>query len=366
MLYLTDLGCEDEGQEYKVFTFDPYNIGINDGFKLLKSGKWIFDDLTRKTLKKYIENYFPKYISTFSHPLTRVKTGNFYIGVDDDGIAHGIPYSGVLTESFIQKEIKMNMTKLRGSVKSIEQYLSSVKIEIIKLEKTITTSQLTEYDLDSDFAIKTYTTLMKQKEIDEFKHNDYITKKRRYEKFYNSFPQKINEILNNKTYRIQIIDLIKKKGKSTTKLNPKYKNIYGWCDIKTDYWNIISELKTNKFEPITFERAEKIRNDPLSPIYWGLVWRDLKTLPCKILKPKFYKPVKNHKHYSLLFATQVPKMIPSWIKNNPELNLYVIKIIFSGNISPELFLEYCDTDGKWHQSYRTITNGDPRCQPAFI
>ena len=64
MHYLDDLGCETEEQEYKVFTFNPYCMGKNDGFKVLKSGKWNFDDLTKSTLKGYIQNYFPMNFDT--------------------------------------------------------------------------------------------------------------------------------------------------------------------------------------------------------------------------------------------------------------------------------------------------------------
>ena len=103
----------------------------------------------------------------------------------------------------------------------------------------------------------------------------------------------------------------------------------------------------------------------LSPIYWGLAWRDLKTTSSKFLKPTPYRLKYNYKQYSMLMASQVPKMIPSWIKHNPELNLYVVKITFSGNISSELFLEYKDNSNDWIQSFRTSIDGDPRCEPVY-
>lgn len=368
MHYLDDVGCETEEREYKVFTFNSYSMGNNDGFKLLKSGKWIFDDLTKSTLKRYIQNYFPKYFSAFSHPDSKVKSGKFFIGIDDDGIVHGIPYSGEITEDFIRKQILKTTSKIRGTNghDCLDKYLKEIKIEIVKLDKTKNYLKVLDYGLDPDYNINTLKKLLKNKELDTLKYKEYILKKRRWETFLNSAPQKISEIINDKKIRSQLIDLIKSKSTSTTKLNPQYKNIYGWCEIKNDYWNMIAELKSDKvYEQVTFESAEKIRNDPLSPIYWGLVWRDLKTTPCKILKPQIYRIKYNYKQYSLLMASQVPKMTPSWIKNNPELNLYVIKITFPGNISSELFLEYQDCTGQWIQSYRITTDGEPRCQPIY-
>ena len=368
MQYLDDLGCETEEQEYKVFTFSPYNMGKNDGFKLLKFGLWSFDYLVKFTLKTYIQNYFPKYFCTFSHPKTVVSAGKFYIGVDDDGLIHGIPYLEELGEDFIQKQIHKTISRLRGANEydCVSQYLDLVKTEIIKLDKTKYFTRAKDYNLDPDFSIKTFEKIKRNESLEDSKYKEYLIKKRRWEKFFGSFPQKINDIVNDKKIRSQLIDLIKAKSTSTTKLNPKYKNIYGWCEIKNDYWNMISELKSDKrYEPVTFESAEKIRNDPLSPVFWGLVWRDLKTAPSKYLKPQPYRHKYNYKQYSLLMASQVPKMIPSWIKNNSELNLYVIKITFPRNISPELFLEYQDASGEWNQCYRTTVEGEPRCQPIF-
>ncbi len=366
--YLDDIGCETEEQEYKVFTLNSYITGRHDGFKLLKSGIWSFDDLIESTLKIYIQTYFTKYISTFSHPQTTVKTGSLYIGVDDDGLVHGIPYSGNLTEEFIKGQISHNLNKLRGAnnYDCVQKYIDLAKISIIKLDKRDYETRLEECALDMDFSSKTYLKIKSNMKIDEGKHSEYIIKKRRWQKFFKSIPQKINDIMNNKKIRGQIIDLIKGKSTSTTKLAPQYKNIYGYCEIKDDYWNMIYELKSDKiFQQVTYESAEKIRNNTLSPIYWGLAWRDLKTTPSKVLKPQPYRLKYNYKQYSMLMATQVPKMIPSWIKQNPKLNLYVIKITFSGNISPELFLEYQDNSNEWVRSFRTNIDGDPYCQPVY-
>lgn len=366
--YLDDLGFETEEQEYKVFTLNSFIVGGNNGFKLLKSVIWSFDALIESTLKSYINTYFVKYISTFSHPRTMVKSGSLYIGVDDDGLVHGIPYSGELTEEFIKSQISHNLNKLRGAnnYDCVQKYIDLTKIEIIKLDKKDYESRLEDCGLDIDFSSKTYLKIKSNMKIDEEKYSEYITKKRRWQKFFKSIPQKINDIMNDKKIRGQIIDLIKKKSTSTTKLSPQYKNIYGYCEIKDDYWNMIYELKSDKkFDKFTQESVGKIRNNTLSPIYWALVWRDLKTAPSKILKPRPHRLKYNYKQYSMLMTVQVPKMIPSWIKHNPKLNLYVVKISFSGNISPELFLEYQDSSNEWIRSFRTSMDGEPYCQPVY-
>lgn len=366
MKYLDDLGCETDSCEYKVFTLNSLAMRKSDGFSLLKSGVWDFDNHTRQCLRTYVLTYFPKYISTFSHPLSSVSGGKLYIGVDDDGLVHGIPYTGILTEDYIKKLIIKTHNKIRSVKKDcVEQYLNMVKVSVIKLDTRIPSKTVEELGLSSEFNISIHDKLKEKKDLDDRLRSEYLTKKRRWENFFNSTSQKIFDIMNNKQIRKQILELIKKKSKSTTKLQPRYKNIYGYCEIPHDYWSLITELKSDKmFETVSYETAEKYRNDKLSAIYWGFVWRDLKTAPSKILKPTPYYGKKNHENKALLAVSQIPQMIPSWLKTNPDLNLYVIKIEFGGNIEPELFLEYLDNGGSWIRSYRTSKCGEPSCQPV--
>jgi hypothetical protein len=279
---------------------------------------------------------------------------------------------GELTEEFVKKQIANVMNRIRGAngFSCVEQYMEHINIQVIKLdigtEKKDYASKVSDSGLDIEYSSKMYQQLVNEKKEEELKRKTYLSKKRCWDKFLDSIPIKIHDIINNFEIRNQMIERIKKESTSTTKLSPQYKNIYGFCDIKCDYWNMIAELKSPKlFDKVTFEIAEKIRHNKLSPIYWGLVWRDTKTIPSKMLKPVPYREKRNFKHYSLLMATQVPKMIPSWIKNNPKLNLYVIKIIFPGNIDPELFIEYLDSSNQWTRSYRTSTDDGPCCQPIL-
>jgi hypothetical protein len=367
MYYLDDMGLETEEKEYKVFTFKIYTVGLNNGLKMLESGIWKFNEQTIYTLKLYIQTYFPKYFASFSHPKSRVRKGKFYIGVADDGLVHGIPYDGVLTKEFIEEEIRLTLNKVRSARKNddaVSKYMNLVKIEIFQLKTEGHQKKIIDCGLDEDYSFKTYIEIKKDKSIEEGKYFDYLDKKRRWDKFCNSSSQKICNIMNDYKIRPHLIDLIKKTSTSTTKLAPQYKNIYGFCDIKNDYWNLIYQLKSDKmFDAVTFETAEKIRDDKLNPLYWGLVWRDLKTIPLKLLKPTPYRIKYKYKQYSLLMVTQVPKMIPSWIKTNSNVNLYVIKITLPNNISSDLFMEYQDASEQWIESYRTCVDDNPCCVP---
>jgi hypothetical protein len=396
--YLEDLDCETENREYKLFTLPVGFCGLSDGFDVLKTGLWKFDEWTIKTLKSYISNYFPKYLSSFTHPKTLVTNACLHIGVDDDGIVHGIPYGGILTEDIIWEYVKLTTSKIRcvnhtkfiDSDKSestgnyvctcdcLEKYMEKVKISVTKINTQNYKVDIKNYGLDSDYSELMWEKIKKKEKKQKEIHKRFIRKKRNWEKFSKSYNHKITDIINSKWGRKEIIDLIRSTSTSTTKLDPKFRNIYGYCEIPYDYWTIVSELKTRvNFPKINFSVAEAHRNIILSPIYWGLKYRDLKT-PCKkilsssnsfqILKPQPEKPKYNFSQYSLLVSSQIPKMIPSWIKRNPSLNLYVVSIqfpdIFSKDL-PNTYFEYNDKSNTWIRSFRTSFCGEPICQPII-
>lgn len=360
MQYLDDLGSEKAGKEYKIFTFTIGMGSTSDGYKILEEGIWHLESCVLPTLESYFRKYFPRYCSAFSHPESKIENGTFYIGVDDSGYVHGIPSKQPITRELVYSYILSNLSLLRGvnGTDCVKQYIDLIQIEVIELSKDFVKKKEMEEQIN-------YNTIILQKIKQEKKEikkkkQEYLKKKRNIEKFRSSILQSVHSILNDKNSKRQIIDLIKKTGTSTRKLHPEYKNIYGWCDVP-DYWSMITEIKTKTYEPITFECAERIRNDKTSPLYWALVWRDIKTKPSTLLKMKPFRHKYNYNHYALLLASQVQNMIPCWIHKNPSLNLYVIKITFSGNIHPELYLEYKDTNELWTKCYRTVFNNEPMC-----
>jgi hypothetical protein len=361
--YLHDLGCETKEREYKVFTTNWHKISHKEALELLRIGRWVFDSQVNDIIKLHIETYFPKYLASFSHPKSDLKKGLFYIGVEDDGIIHGIPYSGVLTVEYVNELIMTTLNRIRSvSSECIEMYMSLVKVEVIELDKTNYLKDAYDIGLDSDYSTKMYLEISENIRQEEEKYNKYIKKKRNWEFFMESIPQQINNILNEPKICSQLLDIVRDYTKSTTKLEPKYKNIYGYCEIKNDYWSLIQKLKSkNNYKKLEFEDAENNRENMLSPFCWAMKWRDIKTKPSKILKPIPYLLKKNNT--ALTTVCDVPKMLPSWIKNGSEINLYIIKITFPRNISPEFILEYQNKNKKWVQSYRTVINGEPSCNP---
>jgi hypothetical protein len=361
MNYLDDLGCEKAEKEYKLFTF-PIEAGSQEknGYEILKSESWYLEDYVLPTLESYIAKYIPRYCSAFSHPDSKIKKGTFYIGVDDAGYIHGIPSIQPITREIIYSYIMNNILLLRSAneIDCVKRYIDLIQIEIIELNKSLMRERRTEKQIY--YNIKKLKKLQNKDRVMKENKEKILKRKNDVKLFRASINQAVHLILNDKKSKTQVIDLIKKKGTSTIKLCPEYKNIYGYCDV-SDYWSLITEIKTKTFLPITRESAKKYGNNMTSPIFWALEWRDIKNKPTKLLYCPHFEPKYNYKLKALVCGTYVPKMLPCWIYRNPLLNLYLVKITFSGNIHPELFLEYKDSNNDWLRCYRTVFNNVPMC-----
>lgn len=381
MIYQQDIGLETLTKEYKVFSFNNINLTDDECMSLLKSAKWVFNEITDSTLKHYLTTFVPKYMAAYSNPKSQCDGGTLYFGIDDDGIVHGIPYNGEITIEFIKMEInKIFGTNIRGinNIQCINNYADKMVIEIIKLDKSEYLCKYSELKLTNSFIENNeiyynniqYIKIISKMETDIKNYKTYINKKRKWNKIMTFYTMSLHEIIHNDYIRKEIIDYIRMQHFANKKaIHEKYKNIYGYCDFNKDYWNLINELKTpKKYHKINAEDADKFKSDQTNLFYWIMKWRDAKISTIRLFKPKICRVKLNHKMYSLFILSQVPKMIPSWIINNPELNLFVIKINLAGNINPNIYLEYADNVTKeWIQSYRMDYNGmgEPCCIPII-
>ena len=388
MQYLQDIGCETVSKEYKVFTFNDIDINTNNAIDLLKSGKWEFDNLTIKTLKYSINKIIPKYLASYSNPNSKCNGGILYIGIDDDGIVHGIPSTNDISIEFIKKQINKSIIKNVRSVNnnSINDYMDKIQFEIIKLDKSEYLSKYSDLNYDSPKSSDTLSDLeeidgdtissddifyniiqfnkliTKIEKYDKLK-KDYIRRKRKVEHLLSIYTSKLNEIINDKKIRNEIIEYIQNETFSNKKIiHEKYKDIYPYCEIKNDYWNLIEELRSSKtYDRINYEEANILKEDKTNIFYWIMKWKDSKINIIKSLKPQKIGYSINYKTYSMFLLSQVTKMIPSWIKNNTNLNLYVLKISLPTNINKLNYLEYKNKN-EWIKSYRTDHKGEPCCK----
>ena len=169
-------------------------------------------------------------------------------------------------------------------------------------------------------------------------------------------------MLNIEETKREIIEMIHEN--SYEKKNYYRRSVYSVCDCP-DYYSMMTDMKTGKkYKQMTYEEINKIKEDRTNAFYWTIKWKDGKTEFMKEIKPKVPRIVYNM-NYAQLMISQISRMIPTWIKNNKKLRLYVIKISMIGNISKRNYLIYKNKD-TYISSYRTIEDGEPCCIPERI
>ncbi len=396
--YNEDLGLETITDEYKLFTFNPILIDPEESLGLLKSQKWVFNETTIQSVKTYLRLYLPKYISSYTHPVTKISDGNLYIGVDDDGVIYGVPYAGEFPVEIIHKEVSNifdtmvrvknysfpnptcpislesnnfdcidifddietdskqetnTKSKANTDEKIISQYKKLTNIKILNIKKKNFKNNISTYE----------KYIQKLDELEK-SNNKYIKKKEIWKNLILSYTNKLHDMLNDLDIREDIINFIKEKSNYSKKnFKNKYSDLYYLCDVR-DYYDLMYELKSEyKYSSMKDKSIDDYKNNSTNIFYWVTRWKDSKTATIKYIKPKTPKYYSN-KNYPMFLLSQVHQMIPEWCNSNTNLNLYLIKIKIPGNIDKSKVIEYYDGTN-WIENYRKINLGSPTSVPIY-
>lgn len=352
-IYKNNIGIETKDNEYKVFNFNPLKISIEDSKKYLSNGIFCFNDSVDETLSNYIQIYLPKYICSFFNPNSNLTKAHLYFGINDDGRVIGIPYIDELNIDFIHHLIdKFYSSHIKFPNQDVKNNIRQcIQVEIIEVDKS-------KIILNS--IVKKSSHAKYIDELTKLKSANKIYRKKRevWNAMFDLDNVKLCDMINDLETRKYIWKYIKiKTGFSIKKFKNKYSHLETYCDVE-DYWTMMSKVKSNKiFEPLEVGSMNKVYNDNLDIYKWVAIWKDSKISMLKRAKP--FKPTKKiDSYYPVFLLSQVPKMIPEWVKKNPKLNLYVIKITFNIGNNWNL-LEYKDNENQWKYSYRTILNKEP-------
>jgi hypothetical protein len=159
---------------------------------------------------------------------------------------------------------------------------------------------------------------------------------------HDRYTQKLVNLFNQEPTRQEILNYIVSIDPSSRVINM----------IKSGY---ILAFKTH-------EEINEVKNDIDSPYYWVCKFKDeyldniRKSRPTQWFKSaiaSFLNPV-----YIIM---KINNMIPWWMQNNPNMNLYIIKIHFK-KIDGINDIYYIDHLGKYHRCYRSLYNGKPYCR----
>lgn len=354
MIYMDNIGSEQKDNEYKVFMFNPLKISQEDALKYLKNSKFVFNKSVIETIKNYIDIYLPKYICSFINPMSNLDKGYVYIGISDDGTITGIPYLGYFSLDFIKNQINKIFNKyLRFPNEKIKNDVKSfINVEIIPL--TVNKNNFDKKKYNSNIIYENYI-----RELNTIKFNNdmYMKKKQIWINMCDMSILKLCDMINDEKTRKNIWEYVKEKTNYSKKyFKNKYSHLEKYCDVD-NYWNLMSKVNSSYcFESLKPKEIINAKNDPLNIYYWITRWKNSKISTLKLVKPK--QPKKSiDSNFPIFLLSQSTKMIPYWIYNNSNLNLFVIKI--SIIIPNKYIIEYKDIESKWKKSYRTIECGEP-------
>jgi hypothetical protein len=324
--YLDD---ETREREYKVFsiTVNERNMGIHVAAKLCASNS--FDELNPKVIsnvKEYFKCYSGKYLSGFFNAKI---SGKLFIGIDDWGILRGIPFKGDLP-------IEMLTAKFYKYLKSIiqnKQFSGNledfVKIKFIKIDYP-------------DEKVKMHVKQHNPKYI------KYLEKKAEYDRImsihreefdnwkvrYAFAQQKLIHLLNNSETRLLIIDYIKNYVPPTTDSIP---------DLLKNKLHVIKRLESGEKIPLLDgTETSDFFADSSNPYFWASEWKENKCKELLLEKPKAPKILFPEINTPYNLINSVSNMIPYWMSNNSDMNLYLIQIDF--NYDDEIMNKL----GKWY------------------
>lgn len=332
MFYNQYIGNETIEREYKELTL-KHPFDNDESEELIELSKWVFNNLIKSNIHKYFQKYLAKYTVGFMDILSETETGELYIGVNDAGIVEGIPFQGILTKDDFMNEIKKIINeKIICSDKQKEIILNSITLDILPVEY-IHEELLINQELLSKYHI--------------YKAN-YNLKEQKYAKEYLEWYNQLN------IYTTKLIDL------------------FNWEPTRFEIYQYIKKIQPEShvlkmmddgflIEQKNYDEIAILKDDIGTPYYWVCEWKDF--MICSL---KQFKPVAKHRtdvvHFldPIHIINKLNCMIPSWIKNNENMNLFLIKITFKKHQDiNEIY--YLDTFNKINRCYRTVINDIPCC-----
>lgn len=334
MEYQDCLFEETVDREYKEFTFYGSGCDIveqDDALILIRNGNFIFNKMVMKNLLNNIDYYLPKYFTAFVTSQSKSKIGEMYLGIDDFGFVHGIPFNSDINKKIISDKIH-KVLKDRINVDDEFNYSNHFSWELIEINKPNRKIKSNHNEIISLYF----------EEIDE--HTKIINKFNRcrttWYKLLNRYNSRLHIMMNCPDRRKELIEYIKSKDSKAFK--------------------VINLLKSNyQFPPAEGTLIKDLKKNKNNPWYWVTRWKDEKGEFLKSIKPK--APILNLSNNlsPISHICSVSNMIPQWINNNEELKLYVIKFNFKRSNKDISYINYGDE----LKCFRTMGLNGPCCSP---
>lgn len=331
------IGQETQDKEYKLFTLHPRgnNLDPNDKMyaeHLLETGSWVFNKPVLENIDYYLENYIPRYTSAFLNSESVCKHAEMYFGISDEGIVQGIPFKGELDIEIIKSKVNdiLSSDLLKANT-NLQEYIN---VELIKIKTN-------SFNLNN-YKSNIIDTYHKQKSVYDKEFAKFKSRKNKWLNMMEYYSNKLGNLVNNQNTREELIKYIELYG-------PNRKNL-----LRTLRSGFIYDVPSGEEIGILKTQEDTIW-------HWLTRWKDDMSFFVKSLKPYPPQGISNYL-YPCNLITTVVDMIPTWLKNNNDLNLYLFKFTFS-KPDTNLNISYKNSFGEYVHCYRTVFDGEPCCIP---
>jgi len=308
-----------------------------------------FNVLVEKNLKKKLKHYCPKYWTGFING--GVINGKLTLGVDDWGIIRGIPYIGELPYKDLKDKIKKYLNLYLKNEKNIKiNYEEYVEIKFVKLKYN--EPEVGKYYQQQHPEFLRY--LEKKKEYDE-KIRVIREEFENWKVRYSFIQQKLVNLLNNSESRILILDFMR-----TFVPEEFYEN------LEEDRKFVIKLLESeHKFQPLTGDESREFFVDRKNPYCWAYEWKEYKCKELMLYRPSPSRILFPELNTPFNLINSVVNMIPYWMANNHNMNLYLIQLGFRfDRLEIDRSIRWSYYNKKWIYSRRILLpNGEPANMP---
>ncbi len=323
--FMLKIDCE------KYFDIDEIEkIITNNSIDKTRFNSMIFDNIDH-----YFKYYLPKYLAVFAN--SKLDHSTIYFGINDIGEFTGIPFFGNFDKSILNMlldSIKY-FIKLENTNMSIDEFVSQIKFDVIKLEKDLYYLDDSIETVISDFFDK------KKKYEKEYFQNLAIRKQWKEQMEY--YVTSIREYLTNIKYRTEVANFIRN--------SPDYLEYIDMINLLESS----SILEIEDYNEIAIRKLNK--NDV---IYWVTEFKDT-----MIEKLRVSRPVRiSYTSFSYnVYATQLALLSNlryRFCQNFKDINYYIIKMSLPTDFDGQVYYKTMESDN-WYYRTRAYVNGAPGC-----
>lgn len=320
--YKFNFGRETLAREFKEFTIPsglfPQNAPL---LEWCKSSVWSFNPIVEKAIINYFDQFYHKYrIALADHP-----NAELFIGVDDHGSAHGIPFQGDILHTHVHRHLQKAITPF-------------TKMEWIPLSYT---QSGTEGQLQTNPRLDHYLKeAEKSNALVENHQMNYTNWRTRFDKY----TRKLVDLFNESDTKTEFLEYLQTRAP----------------DVHKEVTRPEFRLLQKKYPDI---RAMIQKQEGV--YYWMCRWKDERLRHIRNSKPK--KVSMKQRHRATRFGPQrilskTSEMFPYWFAHNQDMRLYVLKFTFDSSSSSENVLS---SVSKYKRDY-IVKNGQTTEEPCCV